>query len=234
MIFNELVFELAYDKNVDDASNNILPGLLTTITSIVSGVLLCFYLYRKYDPSPARYMVRGKPIQGWLTLLAFSLVLSPFVLLYDFFQHPELLTGTGWMAFLAAKNYGIFSFVFLSHLYNVLKLPFVVMLIVLFFQRRSSFPKLMSVQLALNLIVISTDTLLSRGLAEDPSSVSLKHAIQSLIGAAIWIPYLNISQQAKETFVIRRPGFDDDKNDEASAFEETSVSTHVEEGRTDF
>jgi hypothetical protein len=223
-MFNELVYELTYNKDIVEASNKSWPGIFTTIVSLVGGVFLCFYLYRKYDPAPARYMVRGQQIGGWLILVAFGLVISPFRLLVDLVQAPDILTGAAWMSFLAVKNYGATSFLIFSHIYNVVKLMFMLMLIVLFFQRRSSFPMLMSIHLAVHLIIISADTLLARGLAEDPESIPMKDAIVSLIATAIWVPYLNISQRVKETFVIRGPEFGDDENDNESPPESPVLS----------
>lgn len=213
-MYNELVFQLTYNTSVVDASKNIWPGLITTIFSLIGGALVCFYIYKKYDPAPARYMVRGQPIQGWLVLLAFGLVLSPFRLIYDLIQNSTVLTGEGWMSFLAAKNYGLGIFLFFSHIFNVFKLLFLTMLIALFFQRRTSFPRLMTIFMAVNLLVLSIDTIWSRTLADDPETIPLKDTISSIIGAVLWIPYLNISQRVKETFVIRGPEYNDNENND--------------------
>jgi transglutaminase-like putative cysteine protease len=228
-MLNELVLLLTYNALMVEASSNVLPGVLTTIVSLIGGALLCFYLYRRYDPSPARYMIRGQPINGWLILLGLGLILGPIRLVVDVVQYPALLTGENWMSYLATKNYGLFSFVFFSQIFNVMKLLFSGLLIALFFERRSSFPRLMSILLAINLVVICTDTFLGRMLADDPATVPLTDAIQSLVGAAIWIPYLNISQRVKETFVIRGPGFGNDQNDGELTPEETSVFSKVEQ-----
>jgi hypothetical protein len=209
-MYKELVYELTYDKRMGTASKNTLPGVLTSLVALIGGVLLCVALYHKFDPKPARYMVQGSPIGGWLVLLSIGLIFSPMVLLYELFTVPELVNGSGWMSFLAVGNYGIFAFAFFTHVYHIVKVLFMILLIVLFFQRRSSFPLLMTIHIAAHLVVITTDTFLGRAIAADPSSISLKDFGQAVFAAVIWIPYLNISQRVKETFVIRSENHDDD------------------------
>jgi hypothetical protein len=148
-------------------------------------------------------MVRGLPIGGWLILLAIGICISPLRLLVDLFKDPEIISGAGWMSFLALKNYPLFAFVFVSHIFNIVKLLFLALLIVVFFQRRTSFPRLMTIMLATQLVMVSIDTIAGRALANDPSSISMNNMIQSIVGAAIWIPYLNMSQRVKDTFVMR-------------------------------
>ena len=78
-----------------------------------------------------------------------------------------------------------------------------VLMTVLFFQRRSSFPVLMTMYLAANVIVISTDYFLGRSIADDPASISARDMLRSIVAAAIWIPYLRMSSRSNETFVVR-------------------------------
>lgn len=212
-MYNQLVYEFTYDQNVANAAGNTLPGIAISIVTIVGGVFLMFALYHQYDPKPARYMVAGSPIGGWLILVALGVLITPLRMLYELLSNTDLLTGTAWLSWLSAKRYDLFGFILFTQIYNILKLLFSVLLIVLFFQRRTSFPRLMSIQLALNFIFISADLIVARAITEDPSSLSYRDVAQSFIGAAIWIPYLNISQRVRETFVIQKGG--DDDNDPA-------------------
>ena len=191
-MYSELVLQFTYDRGVREAAKNTLPGIITTIVALAAGALLAVFLYVHYDPEPNRYMVRGLPIGGWLILLAIGISISPLRLLVDLFKNPEIINGTGWMSFLALKNYLLFVFVFVSHIFNIVKLPFLALLIVLFFERRTSFPRLMAIMLAIQLVMVAIDTIAGRALASDPSSISMNDMIQSIVGAAIWIPYLNM------------------------------------------
>jgi hypothetical protein len=214
-MYSELVFQFTYDRGVSEPAKNTLPGIITTIVALAAGAFMAVFLYHRYDPEPNRYMVRGLPIGGWLILLAIGICISPLRLLVDLFKDPEIISGAGWMSFLALKNYPLFAFVFFSHIFNVVKLFFLALLLVLFFQRRSSFPRLMTIMLAMQFLMVAIDTMAGRALADDSSSISLKDMIQSTVAAAIWIPYLNMSQRVKDTFVIRGPNHEDDDSDEA-------------------
>ena len=216
-MYSELVFQFTYDRGVTEAAKNTLPGIITTIVALAAGAFLAVSLYHHYDPEPNRYMVRGLPIGGWLILLAVGISISPLRLLVDLFKDPEIINGAGWMSFLALKNYPLFAFVFVSHIFNIVKLLFLALLIVLFFQRRTSFPRLMTIMLATQLVMVAIDTIAGRALANDSTSISMNNMIQSIVAAAIWIPYLNMSQRVKDTFVIRGRNHEDDDIDEAGS-----------------
>ncbi|MBT1703235.1 DUF3857 domain-containing protein [Chryseosolibacter indicus] len=210
-MYSHLTYELNYNNDIAEASKNILPGIITTILSIVAGVYSMFALYHRYDPKPERFLVHGSPIGGWLILIAIGLVITPIRLLMDLGSNAHLITGTGWMTWLSAKQYGLFAFTFFSHVYNIIKLLFSVLLVVLFFQRRSSFPLLMSIQLATNFIVLTADVVITNYATEESSYTDFQEIGKTLLAAIIWIPYLNISQRVKETFTIRMN--DDDEDD---------------------
>jgi hypothetical protein len=82
----------------------------------------------------------------------------------------------------------------------------------------------MSIQIALGFIVLTTDAIISRLIADDPSSISFQDSIKAFISAAVWIPYLNISERVKDTFVTR---LDDEEGDNAEIVEEAEVRESV-------
>jgi hypothetical protein len=175
-------------------------------------------------------MVQGSPIGGWLILIALGLIISPFRLMYDFFSDPDIVTGAGAMSWFAMKRYGVAAFSFLSQIYNIARLFFSVLLIVLFFQRRTSFPRLMSITLGVQLLMVSADTMIARAVVAVPGDVPYRDVIQSVFAAAIWIPYMNMSQRVKETFVMRGPDYDpDDENGVEGNEEEKPVEAVVPE-----
>jgi hypothetical protein len=201
-MYNNLVYQLSYDKNVG-TSKNPWPGIILTVLLLLGGAYLMFALYHRYDPAPERYMVLGSPIGGWLILLGIAVVFSPFRLLFDFTMDPDLLTGNAWMICLASKQYGLFSYLIFAQVYNVLKLLFSVLLLVLFFQRRSSFPMLMTIQIAFGLVITLADELITEVVNTDGTLANYKEIGRALFSAVIWVPYLHLSQRVKETFTIR-------------------------------
>jgi hypothetical protein len=136
----------------------------------------------------------------------------PFRILVDLVKNPDLIAGAGWMTWLAAKNYDLFAFTLFTHVYNIFNLLFTILIAILFYQRRSSFPRLMTIEMAMNFAVTAADTFITRSISESPASVSFSALINTFIFAAIWIPYLNISTRVKETFVLRNNNDDDEES----------------------
>ncbi|HEY0741012.1 MAG TPA: DUF3857 domain-containing protein [Chryseosolibacter sp.] len=209
-MYDNLVSELTYDKNIAAASDNTWAGISLTIISLLAGGVLVFFLYNRYDPAPARYMTHGTPIGGWLILIGIGVVFTPFRLLYDFSTTSDLLTGSGWLTMLAAKQYALAAFVIFTQVYNLVFLLLSVLIIVLFFQRRSSFPRLIMIQLASNAALLLIDSIVLNVAGDNPSPSDYDQAVRPIISALIWVPYLHLSHRVKETFVIRGPLHDDE------------------------
>lgn len=211
-MMNNLSYRLSYNTNIAKAADSKIPGLVVTILAIIGTVYAVFLLYNKYDPRPELPYLKGTPIGGWLILIGLGVALSPIRILIDLIRDTSLIDGSGWMTWLAAKQYGLFTFALFTHIYNIFNLLFTVLIAVLFFQRRSSFPRLMSIELAMTLIITAIDILLTRAVTDNPDGISSREVFRALGSAAIWIPYLNISTRVKETFVIRI-GDEDGDND---------------------
>jgi hypothetical protein len=208
-MYNELVYQLTYNKN-DAAQQPIWPGIIVTVLLVVGGAYMIFVLYHRYDPAPERSMVHGSPIGGWLVLFAIGVSIAPLRLLYDFVMQPSLLAGNAWMACLGSKQYGLFSYLLFAHVYNVFKLLFSGLLITLFFQRRSSFPLLMTIQMASGFAMTVADEFISQAISAGGTAANLKEIGRALLSVVIWIPYLHMSERVKETFVVRANGGGDD------------------------
>jgi hypothetical protein len=100
-----------------------------------------------------------------------------------------------------ANNYGYSMFLVLEHIYNVFFLLFAILIMVLFYKRRSSVPFLISIFYGASCIVSFLDTMFA--LQIDPGAeVDHKEIIRSVVAAAIWIPYFQMSQRVKKTFEI--------------------------------
>jgi transglutaminase-like putative cysteine protease len=216
-MYNGLVYQLTHDQNVAAAADNWIPGMLTGLITTCLSVLVMFLLYRRYNPKPVRYMVQGLPINGWLVLLAIGVVLTPVRLLIDVAKNPDLYFGSAWFTWLSAKQYFLFGYALVSQIYNIFKVSFSVLLVILLFKRRTSFPLLMIIQIGANLVLTSADLIISNTV-DLLEPVSAKDMIAAIVGSLIWIPYLLMSQRVKETFVIRN---DDDGRGEENQVEET-------------
>jgi hypothetical protein len=208
-MYDDLVYQLVYNNNIASTQRHSWVGIAMVVLSVIGGGLLVFWLYNRYDPAPHRFMVRGTPIGGWLILLGIGVTFAPFRLLYDFATNVDSISGTYWLNMFGAKRYGMFAFFFLSQVYYVVYLMMSVLLIVLFYQRRSSFPKLMIIQMVAHALMIVADSIILYTTGDSPSAADFEQIVRPVIYTAIWTPYLLISEQVKETFVVRGPYYDD-------------------------
>jgi transglutaminase-like putative cysteine protease len=199
-MMENLSYTLTYDKSLAVKTSNQWPGAMVTILSILIGIGLIYWLYTKYDPPSYYPPAWGIPIGGWLILIGIGISFTPLRLIYDFFKNDYMLSGAGWLSMWYSKSYGYFVFLLTEHIYNVIFLPVSILAIILFFKRRTSAPKLISIIYAASCILGIVDALLAFQMNPD-ATVEYKEIVFSIFRAAIWIPYLHLSQRVKKTFV---------------------------------
>lgn len=212
-----LSYSVSYDKNIAAQGQNTVPGLILTILSLALGVLLVGWLYLKYDPTPSFAESSAEPIGGWLVLIGLGIIFTPVRILYDLLSDPTMLNGTVWYSYWLIGNYSTFLFIFLEHIYNIVYLLFSCLLIVLFLQRRSSFPLLASIRLGVACVVTLLDSYAAHQI--DPSiEMNTKEIIQTIVAAAIWIPYFQQSERVKQTFLMRTRNRNDEDGEGSGAY----------------
>jgi hypothetical protein len=176
------------------------------IISVCLAVYLIKHLYYQYDPV-SNSKSRGQPIGGWLVLVAFGLCLTPLRLIYDLFNIQEFFDPASWAALWSAGNWLLFSVFLFEYVYNIFYFFFSILIIALFFNRRSSTPLLISLLYGCTFVVTLVDTLIAMNLDDAYTSAQQSEYYQSLfrsfVAAVIWIPYFNMSERVKETFVER-------------------------------
>lgn len=195
-----LSYSLSYDPDLEQPTDNKWPGILLSIVSLIAGAWFVFWLYRHYDPQPEYPASWGKPIGGWLILVGIGVSVTPFRLLYDLITADYLLDGTAWLSMWRNGNYTYFVILVIEHIYNILYFLFATLVLILFFQRRSSVPRLISIMFAVSGFFTIADSLLAVQL--DPeSTLDRTEIVRAIVAAAIWIPYFYKSQRVKRTFV---------------------------------
>lgn len=224
-MYDNLVYNLTHDAAVAETENLIWPGVLFTIIVLISGAFAVFRIFNRYDPAPPRYMVQGLPLGGWLILFGIGVMLTPLRLLYDLVTNLDTVTGAAWMISYNTQQYGLFFLLIFIHAYNVFFLLFSTMLAVQFIQRRSSFPRLMTISMLANLVVITIDSFIAD--AYNPSPDNFMSVLKVLIATLIWVPYLNISDRVKETFVIRSPENKNGDDSDAQVVEQSNAESTV-------
>lgn len=206
-IRNNLSYMITYGGGeVSNVSGFGWAPVTIGIISVCLAVYLIKHLYYQYDPV-SNSKSRGQPIGGWLVLVAFGLCLTPLRLLYDLFNIQEFFDPASWAALWSAGNWLLFSVFLFEYVYNIFYFFFSILIIALFFNRRSSTPLLISLLYGCTFVVTLVDTLIAMNLDDAYTHAQQSEYYQSLFrsffAAVIWIPYFNLSERVKETFVER-------------------------------
>ena len=153
-------------------------------------------------------------ISGWLVLVGISLILSlaaPLTYLGEltYIFEPEL-----WAFFTDPTSeayHSMFSYLIYFELFaNLTLFVFSILLVILFFKKKSAFPQYFIVFIIVGLFVVITDAILADVVfssypVEWELNIPIDDNISSIGGvllyAAVWIPYMVKSERVKRTFV---------------------------------
>ncbi len=201
---NDMTFTLTYkDETKTNATFNT-PFLLITIMLFIPGFFALRKMY-EYDPEP-KDNTRYNSIGGWLILPAIGLCLTPFRMVYELidieyfnYSHWRILTDPNFGAYDAKLG----SFILAELIVNLALLFYSVVLIILFFKRRSSVPILAVIFYGSTFAFLLIDGMIGAQYSDGMDKETLTSILRSLIGSCIWIPYFLISERSKGTFTQR-------------------------------
>ncbi|WP_416864999.1 MAG: DUF3857 domain-containing protein [Imperialibacter sp.] len=204
---------LTYNENLAASASKVSwVSSFLAVVSLFLGVFFAVRTYKTYDPEPWEF-AEDKPIGGWLILPAIGLTLTPIRLVIDLLSNDQLSAGM-WDGIILLTDGGVKSlpvlvFVGAELVYNYMFFVFSILIIVLFYQRRTSVPRLVTIFYALALIVpivdaLITDELIPGVLSETDRNSTIKEAVRAGVAALIWIPYFNIAERVKSTFCKKR------------------------------
>ena len=188
------------------------PVALLALGMLVFFAWLAVIAYRYDPPPPNEPDRRWVGIGGWLLLLAVVLVARPLV--YGF-ALPRLATAMSidtWSlltTFGSSKYNPLWAPLLLFELAaNLVQLVFSLLLLVLFFKRRSSFPRVAMLVLPAAIVLQIGDLMLSGSLSGSVPGMKLtpgdiSKAVGSAMSAMAWMAYLLHSRRVKATFVRR-------------------------------
>ncbi len=219
-IQNDLSYFISYDQGLAEGVGGDGISWAAMFITILTLVLSCYgayKLYFNYDVVPEMISAKPQPIGGWLILIAIGLIFTPIVILIGLVEEPGFYDAYTWSTLwntdgIQGKPYVIL--VAFELIFNLVRIIFSLIVIVLFFERRSSVPRLMVILFAGTAAFIILDALAAYGINGDiytseEDYETAKEIIMSLVRAAIWIPYFLISTRVKETFVFRRKNHQD-------------------------
>ena len=166
----------------------------------------------RYDP-PAQHAGPDDPegLGGWLVPVAIGLVISPFIIGRALIDLAGAMSADTWAAlttFGGASYHALWAPLLLVELVaNLGQLVFAVLLLVLFFQRRTCFPKLMIGFYVASAVLQGADLMMS-SLVPAISVTEKEYGtlVRVIVTSAIWSAYLFRSRRVKATFVRRYHG----------------------------
>lgn len=196
---------MKYHDNLSGGNWHKVLGPIIFIALLIFYSWLALKIYG-YDPEPVieSYFEKNKQIGGWLVLIAIGLCFSPLRIISNLISNDVYITGE-WILLSMNSNFMIGVLLFVEVLFNSFILIFLPLAIVLFFKKRSSFPRVYSIFLIGNFVFMLVDYVLANSLSNENiiDSNTTNALLRMFISTSLIVPYLLISERSKETFVVR-------------------------------
>ncbi|QJB34361.1 DUF3857 domain-containing protein [Chitinophaga oryzae] len=189
-------------------------GNWLAIVLAICAVAVFAYLgtqYYKHSLLPVQHPLDPLPIGGWLSLLAIGLVFSPMSDVL-FLCEAKVFNYETWTGIAARRDIGNVTVVQLfligDMVIRVFLLCYSVLLAVLFFNKRDTFPFALATYYFINTLYLFFFHRIhgyyfgesTQGNLLDPDSI-----VWPLLRMALWVPYLLMSPRAKATFIMPHP-----------------------------
>lgn len=185
--------------------------LAATALLVFSGSTFLFWRFGyRYDPP---FMVLAdadrnlEGIKGWLILPGLALLLTPVRICWDSKDLWYTFSAQQWSILADQVNTAMLILIALEVLSNVLLVMAAIFLIILFFQRRYTFPRFFIIFLLSFLGLSTLDLLLWNFFSPSwpkPPEEMTRSLINQAIYAAVWITYFWKSKRVQATFIRRR------------------------------
>lgn len=206
-VTNDLSFYInrSNENYVSDAPVSWFSVALT-VFAIGLGIFFAIRTFKNFDPEPWEF-AEDLPIGSWLILPAIGLCIAPFRLVFevieaDFFE-PMVWTN---LMMLDIPNLSKFLFyIGASMVYNALYFVFIIFILILFFMRRSSVPRMITIFYIVSIVgplldLIAAELIVPQLMDPNENRVTLAAIGRTVLAAIIWIPYFNYSERSKSTF----------------------------------
>lgn len=188
--------------------------LAFALLAAVSSALLVWWMFR-YDPPAAKLYLNTPPapvgIGGWLILAAIAVLVRPLVYMASLGNLAHLLPANVWGALtVPGGDYHHWLWAPYAYVMTALVLWLLaasVALAVLFFQQRSSVPRLWVGMLAATLLVAVLDWAASAYLPGIDAATLRQDkgsATGAFFGLVLWASYFANSRRVRATFIVRR------------------------------
>ncbi len=211
-INNDLNFQITYDKSLEKGNLNFFSAFLLCVSLLIS-FFIARKIYTDYNPK-AFASNKNKNIGGWMVLPLIGLFVSPISFVYRMFNDQILEQSSinlidGLEGVSSYFGYLVYTF---DILYYAFMIIFCGLLILLFFQKRTSLPNLIILFYIINVIGPIVDIGLWYFVSPEVFPTSLDEILSledsGIISFLIWGSYFFLSVRVKKTFVTYHEDFD--------------------------
>lgn len=209
-LVNSTGYVFTYDPSKAAKGNTGPSGInwLVLFLAVASGAFFIYLAIKYYKRSVPKLHPTDQAwaISGWLALLGIGVSIGPVILLVGLFQ-VETFQNTVWTNLSIAypnKNLSLMQlFLILEVVGNVFLVVLSCLMPFLYFRRRDLFPRTMVFMLAYNVVFILLDYIATDAIFDTHAlAENAKEFVRPIVAAAIWIPYLLVSERVKHTFIV--------------------------------
>jgi len=210
-LVENLEYQLTQPKSGGFSASDNNGWMMALLVVAALGTSFFFRRLYRYSPGSRHYHVPGMALGGWLILLAIGVGFQPLALFVQFVstELPPYVSLSHWDAF---ESRGILvstlfhALLVFEMCFNVAMMGYAVLVAVLFFKRRDSFPMLYIYFLGINLAGMILDACAGYALAgnavdDGEFNETVTTIGRAMFSAAVWIPYLIKSSRVQRTFV---------------------------------
>lgn len=195
-------------------------------------LILIFYIYfavkiyNNYDLQISTIPNEQREIGGWLILVAIGLTFSPLTIFYEIYTTPSFINNNVWKSLLNYEDLLTAILFAVEIIYNLLYLVFSLLIVFLFYKRRTILPRFAIILYSSTLLFLIIDTIAAiqinpLAFTSTEKQIFNKEIVSAFISAAIWIPYFIFSKRVKQTFVKISK-----KNMSSAKFENRKLKTY--------
>lgn len=204
-IYNELTFVLNYTPGevVESGTGGNWKAFVSILVLAAAFGLLGWWAYQ-YDPPARPHGNVYRNIGGWLILPVIGFGVAPFrliisLMMQDYFNDEVLRTLANPVA---SGALGVF--IFSEFAGNICLLVLSVLTFALLVTRRTSAPIFVTITYGFGIVLMTSDGLVAQSFFDQPMTPDdVRSLLITFISAAIWIPYMFLSERAHGTFVNR-------------------------------
>ena len=203
-VTDKLYYTITWNKFIADTASAPVKWSFSFI--LIAIFLLLFMSYAAYKA----YRINIKPVRvqlyndisGWIILPLIGLAITPFRILYYFYETNYF--DQGQFEILKANPDYVSSNIELVYLVeiagNLFTLVMCIFCIICVYKRRDIAPRMMVLFYISNLIILFSDYVISRSAGINVEA--RKELTQAVLNCIIWIPFFMSSEKVKGTFTI--------------------------------